>query len=313
MITQFDQVKQKIRDYPVQRIAVASGTDVATLEAVCQARDQNIAESVLVGDGATIQATAEEAGLNLENIEVIDVSDPVKAAYRAVEEVSAGRAGIYMKGYIHSDDFLRTVLDKERGLRTENILNHVFILEARMLGRLVFITDGAMNIEPDLEAKARIISNTIALARIFDVERPLVAVLSAIEVVNPKIPSSLEGAILAKMSDRGQFHGGVVDGPFALDNAINPDAARYKKIGGEVAGKADVIVVPNITTGNALAKSFAHISGGVSAGLVFGARVPVVLPSRADTQECKLAGIACAVYVAGANAEKRVKIGKVHF
>lgn len=312
-ITNFEQVRKKITEYPTQRIAVAAGTDEQTLVAVAQARDENIATSLLVGEEALIRANAEQANIDLHGIDIIDVPDPVKAARRAVEEVSAGRAQIYMKGYIHSDDFLRSVLDKEVGLRTDNMLNHVFILDAVHLGRLLFITDGAMNIKPDLEQKARIIANTVALAQIFNIERPKVAVISAVEVVQPNIESTLEAAALAKMSDRRQFHAGIVDGPFALDNAINPEAAKYKKVTGEVAGQADILLVPEITTGNVLAKSFAHISGGVSAGLIFGAKTPVILPSRSDPMICKLMGIVCAVYVAGANAEKRVKIGKVHF
>lgn len=312
-ISNFEQVKERIREFPTQRIAVAAGTDEQTLVAATEARDQSIASTVLVGSEKTIRETAEKINVDLNGIDIIDVVDPVKAAYRAVEEVSSGKAQIYMKGYIHSDDFLRTVLDKEVGLRSENMLNHVFILDASHLGRLLFITDGAMNIQPDLEKKARIIANTVALAQLFDIDQPKVAVLSAVEVIQPNMPATLEAAALAKMSDRRQFHGGIVDGPFALDNAINPEAARYKKITGEVAGHADILLVPEITTGNVLAKSFAHISGGVSAGLIFGARCPVVLPSRSDPMICKLMGIACAVYVAGATVTKRVKIGKVHF
>lgn len=313
-IRTFDQVLEKIKDYPTQKISVASGTDEQTLIAVTEARDRDIATSVLVGDESIMRENAEKAGVDLKGIEIIDVKgDPFLAAKRAVQEVSEGRAQIYMKGYIHSDDFLRTVIGRDAGLRTENILNHVFILDAKHLGRLLFITDGAMNIAPDLEDKARIVANTIALAQLFNIERPKVAVLSAVEVINPKIDSTLVAAALAKMSDRNQFHGGIVDGPFALDNAISEEAAKYKKIGGEVAGKADIILVPEIITGNALAKSFAHIAGGVSAGLLFGASAPVVLPSRSDPMECKLMGIACAVYAAGSHAEKRVKIGKVHF
>lgn len=312
-IKDFDTVLKKIHEYPAQRISVASGTDVATLEAVCRARDENIASAVIVGDQKAIDESKEKAGLDLHDIEIIDVEDPVKAALRAVEEVSTGRAGIYMKGYIHSDDFLRTVIDRNVGIRTGHALNHVFILEATYLGRLLFITDGAMNIKPDLELKAKIISNTIALARVFEIEEPKVAVLSAVEVLNPAIESTMDAAMLAKMSDRRQFNAGIVDGPFALDNAINPVAAKYKKITGPVAGHADILLAPEIVTGNTLAKTFTHISGGRSAGLIFGAKAPVVLPSRSDPMESKLMGIACAVYVAGAQPAKRVKIGKVHF
>lgn len=313
MITNFAEVEKRIHEYPTQKIAVASGTDSETLHAATMARDKNIAESVLVGDEKVIRETAEKENLKLTGIEVINIPDPVKAGLAAVQLVSENKAQIFMKGYIHSDDFLRCVLNKEVGLRTENLLNHVFILEAKHLGRLLFVTDGAMNIAPTLEEKARIISNTVALAQIFEIAEPKVAVLSAVEVVTPNMQSTLEAAALAKMSDRGQFHGGIVDGPLALDNAINPMAAKYKKITGPVAGNADILLMPDIVTGNAVAKSFAHITGGTTAGLIFGAKAPVILPSRADSKESKLAGIACAVYVAGANAQKRVKIGKVHF
>jgi phosphate butyryltransferase len=313
MITNLQQVKEKIRNFPLKKVAVAAGTDEQTLAAVCKARDENIATAVIFGDEKQIRSNAEKNTLNLNSLTIVDVPDPVNAARRAVELVSSGKADIYMKGYIHSDDFLRSALDKEIGLRTENILNHVFILDADHLGRLLFVTDGAMNIHPTLEEKARIISNTVALAQMFEIPTPRVAVLSAVEVVTPKMESSLEAAALGKMYERGQFSAGIVDGPFALDNAINPEAAKYKKIGGEVAGRADILVVPNIETGNALAKSFTHISGGVSAGLIFGAKAPIVLPSRSDPMESKLMGIACAAFVAEAKVEKRVKIGKVHF
>ncbi len=313
MITNFKQLEEKIHSYPPQKISVASGSDSETLHAVTMARDRNIATATLVGDARVIHETAEKENIKLDGLEIIDIADPVKAGLAAVRLVSEGKAQIFMKGYIHSDDFLRCVLDKEIGLRTENLLNHIFILEATHLGRLLFITDGAMNIAPTLEDKARMISNTVALAQLFEIEKPKVAVISAVEVVNPKISSTLEAAALAKMSDRGQFHGGIVDGPLALDNAINPDAAKYKKIGGVVAGYADILIMPDIVSGNAVAKSFAHITGGTTAGLIFGAKAPVILPSRSDSKESKLAGIACAVYAAGANAQKRVKIGKVHF
>lgn len=313
MIINFKQVKEKIHEYPVQKIAVASGTDSETLRAVRMAKDEQIADSVLVGDEKKIKETAKNENISLENIEIIDVADPVKAGFAAVEQVSSGKAQIFMKGYIHSDDFLRCVLDKEKGLRSENLLNHIFILEAKHLNRLLFITDGAMNIEPTLEEKARIISNTVALAQLFNIEHPKVAVISAVEVVTPKVPSTMHAAALAKMCERHQFHGGIIDGPFALDNAINPEAAKYKKITGPVAGHADILLMPDIISGNAVAKSFAHITDGTTAGLIFGASAPVILPSRSDSKESKLMGIACAVYVAGASMAKRVKIGKVHF
>lgn len=313
MITNLHQVRDAIREYSVKKLAVAAGTDEHTLIAVCKARDENIATAVITGDENLIRANAEKNKLDLNSIEILHEPDPVTAGRRAVELVSSGKAHIFMKGYIHSDDFLRAVLDKEIGLRAENILNHVFILDATHLGRLLFVTDGAMNIKPNLEEKARIISNTIALAKMFGVETPRVAVLSAVEVVSPKIESTLDAAALGKMFDRGQFSDGIVDGPFALDNAINADAARYKRIGGEVAGRADILVVPNIEAGNMLAKCFTHIADGATAGLIFGAKAPIVLPSRSDPMESKLMGIACAAYIAESKVQKRVKIGKVHF
>lgn len=313
MITSFRQVEEKIHSYPVQKIAIAAGTDAETLRAVEMAREKNIAECILVGDERTIRETAEKENTSLAGVEIVNVPDPVKAGLAAVQLVSENKAQIFMKGYIHSDDFLRCVLNKEVGLRTENLLSHIFILEATHLGRLLFITDGAMNIAPSLEDKARIISNAVALAQIFEIDEPKVAAISAVEVVTPGIQSTIDAALLAKMSDRRQFHAGIVEGPLALDNAINPQAARYKKIGGVVAGNADILLMPDIVTGNAVAKTFAHITGGTTAGLIFGAKAPVILPSRSDSRESKLMGMACAVYVAGANAQKRVKIGKVHF
>lgn len=313
MVINFQQIIQRIYSYPMQRIAVAAGTDTETLHAVKMAYEQNIAECILVGDERTIKENAEKENISLSGVEIINADDPVKAAYAAVQLVHDNKAQIFMKGYIHSDDFLRCVLDKEVGLRSGNLLNHVFILEATYLDRLLFITDGAMNIAPTLEQKAQILANTVALAQIFDIAKPKVAVISAVEVVTPAIQSTMDAAMLSKMSERNQFHGGIVDGPLALDNAINPEAARYKKIGGVVAGHADILLMPDVVSGNAVAKSFAHITGGTTAGLIFGAKVPVILPSRSDSKESKLMGIACAVYVAGANAHKRVKIGKVHF
>lgn len=295
------------------RIAVAAGNDSETLYAVTEARDKHIAESVIVGDEEKIHAVAAQEKLDLRGIEIHHEADPVKASLAAVKLVHDGYAQIFMKGYIHSDDFLRAVLDKEFGLRTENLLSHIFILEATHLGRLLFITDGAMNIAPTLEQKAQIISNAVALAQLFEIDAPKVAALSAVEVVTPKIASTLDAAALAKMSERNQFSGGIVDGPLALDNAINPAAAKYKKIGGQVAGQADILLVPDIVSGNALAKTFAHITGGTAAGIIFGAKVPVILPSRADSKASKFAGIMSAVYAAGVNMKKRVKIGKVHF
>jgi phosphotransacetylase len=218
-----------------------------------------------------------------------------------------------MKGYLHTSAFLRAALDRDVGLRAGHHLSHVFILDAVHLGRMLFVTDGALNIEPDLAAQAQIVSNAVGLARLLGNPRPKVAVLSAMAAVKPTIPTTLDAAALSKMADRGQIEDCVVDGPFALDNAISPEAASYKKIGGEVAGQADIVLVPDIVAGNILAKSFPFIAGGQMAGLVMGGSAPIVLPSRADSLQSKLMGIVAAVVVAQNAGGLPLKVQTVHF
>ncbi|MHC4789476.1 MAG: bifunctional enoyl-CoA hydratase/phosphate acetyltransferase, partial [Planctomycetota bacterium] len=292
----FDALLKLVEKHPVRKVAVAVAQDPTVIQAVAAAKERDIAESVLVGDEREIREAAESAGISLEGTPVVDRSDPIQALAEAARMVSSGEADILMKGYVHTDDFLRAVLDKECGLRTGSTMSHVYIVEMRDEDKLVLVTDGAMNIAPNLEQKAAILLNAVYLASIFGVMKPKVAVLAAVELVNPAMPATVDAAVLAKMADRNQYVPGcTVDGPFALDNAVSPRAAAHKKIGGPVAGVADILLVPSIEAGNMLAKSLVYFSGQRLVGLLVGAKAPVVLTSRADTKESKMLSIAGAV------------------
>jgi phosphate butyryltransferase len=312
MASSFDLVLEAIKPYPIRKVAVAVAQDDAVLEAVSRAKKENVAEALLVGDEAKIKEIAALHKCDLTGCEIVHEPDQDRAALKAVEFVSTGHAHIVMKGKIHTDDFLRAVLDKGVGLRSKRLLSHVFILEVdRPTRHLVFVTDGAMNIAPDFEQKAQIATNAIALAKLFNIEQPKVAALAGVELVNPKMQATQDAAVLALMSYRGQFEAGLVEGPLALDLAVSEEAAKVKGVKNAVAGKADILLVPNLECGNILVKAFAHLAGGRIAGLVVGARAPVVLTSRADSAESKFLSIACAVYAANMESV-RVKIGKVH-
>jgi len=308
------QIVEAVKEYPIKRVAVAAADDPTVVEAVKRAADGDVARAVLVGDEKTIRKLAEQADLELEKDEVVDEPVPEIAALRAAELVSSRKADVLMKGYIHTDDFLRAVLDKKVGLRTGLRMSHVFVAEMPAYDRLVMITDSAMNIAPDLEAKAEIILNAVHLAHVIGIEEPRVGCLAAVELLNPNMQATVDATCLHKMWDRGQFpEGCIVDGPFAFDNAMSPDAAAHKKIGGPVAGIADILVVPCIEAGNILVKSFVYASGARVAGAVIGASAPVVLTSRADSAESKFYSIAMSVLTCGVERALRLKIGRVHY
>ncbi len=312
----FDELMDTVEKHPLRKVAVAVAQDASIISAVAKARERNIATATLVGDEREIRRIAESAGVSLEGIEaeIVDEPDPIKAVEAAVRIVSGGEADILMKGFIHTDDFLRGVLNKEYGLRTGSIMSHVFMAELRDQDKLLFITDAAMNIAPGLEQKAAILLNAVYLASIFGVTDPNVAVLAAVELVNPNMPATLDAAALGTMSDRGQFVPRCrVDGPFALDNAMSEAAARHKNIVSPVAGKADILVVPNIEAGNILAKSLVYLGGRRLVGLLVGAKSPVVLTSRADTAESKLLSIAGSVLMVNVARALKLKVGKVHY
>lgn len=314
-ITRFEDLFDVVNGFPKKRVAIAAPHHSAVLESVKEADARGLAEAIFVGDGDRIRQAADEAEYRLDPARIVQVPRTVDAARKAALLVHDGEADILMKGHLHTDDFLRPVLDRECGLRTKAVMSHVFIWEATdVLGRLVFVTDGSMNIAPDLVTKSDIILNAVHLAGMFGVERPRVAILAAVELVNPKMPATIEASSLAKMCERRQFSPTcVIDGPLALDNALSERAAEVKGIKSEVAGRADVLLVPDIEAGNALAKSFSYLTGGHMAGVVAGAAAPVVLTSRADSAENKLYSIAVAVLMSAFERDLELKIGKVHF
>ncbi len=308
-----DDIVEAVQSRPIRTVSVAVAQHESVLGAIKQAIERKIAEAVLVGDRDEIAAAAEKVELDLSAVSVIDEGSDLGAAATATEMVSSGKADILMKGHIHTDDFLRAILHKEKGLRSGHVMSHVFILETTHLDRLTLVTDGAMNIAPDLVQKADIILNAVYLAQLLGVDEPDVGVLGATELVNPDMQATVDAAVLSKMSERGQFPACCVDGPFALDNAVSELAAGIKSIPGPVAGNCDVLLVPTIEAGNMLAKSFVYLAQGRVAGVLVGASAPVVLTSRADSAEAKLHSIATAMLMADLQRTSRVKIGKVHF
>lgn len=310
----FDELYGLVEDYPVRRVSIAVAQDPTVIQAALEAKKRNITEPILVGDEPQIRELADEIGVSLEGIAVDHEANPIRAVDHAVRLVASGEADILMKGYIHTDDFLRGVLHKESGLRTGSIMSHVFVSEIRSQDRLIFVTDGAMNILPDLEQKAAILLNAVYLAKLFGLERPKAAVLAAVELVNPSMQATVDAACLAKMADRNQYVPPcTVDGPLAMDNAISELAAKHKKITGPVAGNADIFLVPNIECGNVFVKSIVYLGSHRTIGLLIGAKAPVVLTSRADSMESKLLSIAGAVLMVNRIREFRLKIGKVHY
>ena len=309
----FEEVLQAVEAADPRSVAVAAANEISIIEALKKAQESDVGIPTFFGDARNIRSMAVEIGWSLPDERIVDVPDPLEAAAQAVLAVREGRCDVLMKGQIHTDDFLRAVLDKEKGLRTGVTMSHVFVMEVSGREKLLFVTDGAMNIAPDLVRKAEIILNAVYLANAFGLEMPKVAVLAAVEVVNPAMPATVEAAALAKMGDRRQFPGCIIDGPFGLDNAINIAAAKIKNIESPVAGQADILLVPDIESGNMLVKCFSHLGGGRTAGVLVGASAPVVLTSRADTAEDKFLSIAVAVLMANMTRIGRVKIGRVHY
>jgi len=310
----FDELVKAVDEHPIRKVAVAVAQDTAAIGAVVEARKRNVAESILVGNQREILEVAASLGVSVEGMRIVDESDPIKAVAAAVQLVSTHEADILMKGHIHTDDLIRGVLHREHGLRTGSIMSHVFIVEDPERNKLIFITDAAMNIAPDLEQKAAILLNAVYVASLFGVHEPKVAVLAAVELVNPKMQATLDAAALSTMTARNQYvpHA-VVDGPFGLDNAVSPEAARHKGIAGPVAGEADILIVPEIEAGNILVKSLVHFAHRRVIGLLIGANAPVVLTSRADSMEAKLLSMAGAVLMVNVERVLHFKIGMVHY
>ncbi len=278
--------------------AVAHPCDESSLGAAVDAARTSLMTPLLVGPAARIKAVAEKSGLDVDGLEIVDTPHSHASAARAVELVRQGRADALMKGSLHTDELMGEVVKKETGLRTARRISHCFVMDVPGHDEPLIITDAAVNIFPTLDEKVDIVQNAIDLAHSLGITEVRVAILSAMETINPKVTSTIEAAALCKMADRGQIAGGILDGPLALDNAISAEAARIKGIRSPVAGRANVLVVPDLEAGNMLAKSLSFLAGADAAGIVLGARVPIVLTSRADSETARLASCAVASLVA---------------
>ena len=283
---------------PAVRTAIAWPCDEVSLGGAIQAYKDKLIVPVLVGAEDKIRSVAKALDLSLDGIRIVDISDSRSAAARAVELARKGEVEMLMKGSLHTDEIMSAVVSREGGMRTGRRISHVFALDVPMYHKTLFVTDAAINIQPDLETKISILQNAIDMMLTLEVVDPKVAILSAVESVNPAIPSTLDAAALCKMVDRGQITGAIVDGPLAFDNAISSDAARIKKITSKVAGDVDLLMVPNLEAGNILFKELQYLAGALAAGVVVGAKVPIVLTSRADGELARMASCALGVLLA---------------
>ncbi|WP_055668806.1 phosphate butyryltransferase [Desnuesiella massiliensis] len=300
MVRSFNEVLEKVKSSEIKKVAVAVAQDEPVLEAIKEAKAKGLAEAILVGDENEIKAIAEKLGMDLSLYEVIHEVNPSKAALKAVELVSTGKADMVMKGLVDTANFLRAVLNKEVGLRTGKLMSHVAVFEIPAFDRLIFMTDAAFNMYPDLKAKIDILNNAVKVAHAVGIDMPKVAPICAVEVVNPDMPATVDASILSKMNDRGQIKGCIVDGPLALDNALSEEAAAHKKVSGPVAGKADIMLLPNIDSANVMYKTLTYTTDSKNGGILVGTSAPVILTSRADSFETKVNSIALAALVAAA-------------
>jgi phosphate acetyltransferase len=300
----YERLLAAARELPRLRVAVAYPCDKSSLGAAFEASRLGFIEPILVGPVAKLQSLAGELKEDISPLQVVDAGEPVAAAQAAVDLVRAGKADAVMKGSLHTDELMSAIVRRDGGLRTARRISHCFVMDVPGHDTALIITDAAINIAPSLEDKMHIVQNAIDLAQALRVDQVRVAILSAMETVNPKVPSTLEAAALCKMADRGQITGALIDGPLALDNAIDLGAAAIKKIASPVAGKANVLVVPDLEAGNMLAKSLTFLADADAAGIVLGARVPVILTSRADSNITRLASCAVASLVADAQRRK---------
>ena len=295
----FETLIEKARAGIVKKVAVAVAQDEPVLEAIAEAKKLGIADAVLVGDREKIEEIAAQLDMDLSKFEIIEEKNINKAALKAVELVSNGYADMVMKGLLDTATFLRSVLNKEIGLRTGRLMSHVAVFEIEGIDRLILLTDAAFNTYPDLKAKVDILNNSVEVAKAIGIKEPKVAAICAVEVVNPDMPATNDAAMLSKMNDRGQIKGCLVDGPLAVDNAISIEAAEHKKISGPVAGRADIMLLPNIESANVMYKTLTYTAKTKNGGILVGTSAPVILTSRADSFETKVNSIALAALVAG--------------
>ena len=294
----FHMLVARAQQYEPVKVAVAHPCDQASLEGVVEAAKLKLIEPILVGPEQRIRAVAAETGLDISGFEIVNADYSQDSAAKAVALVREGRAEALMKGSLHTDEIMGAVVKRDTGLRTSRRISHCFVMDVPDHDQPLIITDAAVNIAPTLVDKVHITQNAIDLAHALGSKEVRVAILSAMETVNPDVPSTLEAAALCKMADRGQITGAVLDGPLALDNAISPEAAAIKKIKSPVAGRANVLVVPDLEAGNMLAKSLSFLAGADAAGIVLGAKVPIILTSRADAEIARLASCAVAQLLA---------------
>jgi phosphate acetyltransferase len=299
----YRQLIERCKSLPPTPTAVVHPCDASSLEGAMEAARMGLIVPILVGPRERILAVAAKSGIKLAETTMVDTPHSEASAAMAVQLVREGKAEALMKGSLHTDELMAAVVKRDTGLRTARRVSHCFVMDVPGHADALIITDAAVNIAPTLEDKVHILQNAIDLAHALEMDEVRVAILSAMETVNPKVPSTIEAAALCKMVDRGQITGALVDGPLALDNAINLDAAKIKKIASPVAGRANVLMVPDLEAGNMLAKSLSFLAGADAAGIVLGARVPIILTSRADSVLTRLASCAVAVMVAKARRE----------
>ena len=291
MSDKLQKLIERATQFPPLTMAVVDAGERHVMEGVAQALERGLIDPVFVGVRQRIEQTAEQAGVPLDGHRIVEAIHEKDAARQGVELAAAGEVTGLMKGWLHTDVLLHPVLAR---LRTERRLSHVFVVELASYHKLLFVTDAAINVEPALSQKAAIVQNAVDLSRVLGVAQPKVAALSAVEVVKPEIVSTVDAACLSKMAQRGQIRHALVDGPLAFDNAISREAAETKQIESDVAGDVDILLVPDLNSGNILAKDLEYLAGAVMAGVVIGAKVPIVLPSRSDPPAARLASVAVA-------------------
>jgi phosphate butyryltransferase len=294
MMTQLDELVIKARSGRIRRLAVVAAADQPVLEAVVHAMREGIIVPVLVGDRDKILSICGQLGFPTNELTIIHEPDEYKASLKVVELIRNGDADIMMKGHVSTGPMLKAILDKERGLRKGGLLSHLALYESLYYHKLIGVTDAAMNVDPTFEEKVEILNNAVDAFRKLGVTCPKVAVIGAVEMVNPKMEATVHASMLTMMNRRGQIKNCLVDGPLAIDNAVSAEAARHKGIVSEVAGDADILLTPDINSGNILYKTMGFLGGGVSAAVLMGAQVPVVLTSRSDSDRSKMLSIALA-------------------
>jgi len=307
MHEKYERLLEFCKTLPPTRTAVAHPCDESSLRGAVDAARLHLITPILVGPRARIEAVAKQYSIDLGDIPIVDAPYSEASAAKAVELVREGKADALMKGSLHTDELMAAVVNREKGLRTARRISHCFVMDVPSYPETLIVTDCAINIAPTMEDKVHIIQNAIDLGHALRFPQVRVAILSAMETVNPKVPSTVEAGALCKMADRGQITGGIIDGPLALDNAISLESVKIKKIESPVAGRANVLVVPDLEAGNMLAKSLSFLAGADAAGIVLGARVPIILTSRADSVPTRLASCGIAALVAQARLESAAK------